>query len=130
MDGFNKAEVGTLQQSATESFLCSCKHKDADMTVMNESVASIQQACKRVRTIIPNKKVISSGKVNFKEKMFTVDEETSVSNLEKKYNELAKKHFNRPHQLISRLRHPGMIRGPKAEIGQDRDNPVSIGMIS
>ena len=54
MDGFDKAEVGTLQQLATESFLRGCKHKDAAMTVMNESVASIQQACKRVKTIIAN----------------------------------------------------------------------------
>ena len=60
------------------------------MTVMNESVASIQQACKRVKTIIANKKAINGGKVTFQEKVFTVDEETRVSNLEKKYNELVK----------------------------------------
>ena len=90
MDGFDKAEVGTLQQLATESFLRGCKHKDAAMTVMNESVASIQQACKRVKTIIANKKAINGGKVTFQEKVFTVDEETRVSNLEKKYNELVK----------------------------------------
>ena len=77
-------------QLATESFLCGCINKDAAMTVMNESVASIQQACNRVETIFANKKAISRGKVTFQEKTFTVYEETRVSNLEKKYNKLAK----------------------------------------
>ena len=44
MDGFDKAEVGTLQQLATESFLRCSKHKDAAMTVMNQSEATIQDA--------------------------------------------------------------------------------------
>ena len=90
MDGFDKAEVGTLQQLATESFLRGCKHKDAAMTVMKESVATIQDACRRVKTIIANKKAIGGGKVTFQEKVFTVDEETRVSNLEKKLSELTK----------------------------------------
>ena len=89
MDGFDKAEITTLQQLATESFLRGCKHKEAAMTVMNEGVGTIHDACRRVKTIIANKRAIGGGKVTFQEKVFTVDEETRVTNIEKKLNEIA-----------------------------------------
>ena len=80
MDGFEKAEASTLQQIA----------KDAAMTVMNESVAIIQDACRRIKTIIVNKKTIGGDKVAFQERVCTIDEETRVSNIEQKINDLAK----------------------------------------
>ena len=41
MDGSENADANTLQQIATESLLRGCKHKQAAMKVMNESVATI-----------------------------------------------------------------------------------------
>ena len=55
---------------------------------MNESPKSIHEACKRIKTILANKKAITGGKVSFQEKVFSVEEETRVSNIEKKVDDL------------------------------------------
>ena len=75
---------------ATESFLRGCKHKDAATMVMNESPSTIHEACKRVKTILANKKAISGVKVSFQERLFAVEEETRVTGIEKKVDDLAK----------------------------------------
>lgn len=84
MDGYKNASAGLIQQMATESFLRGCKHKDAATTVMNESPSTIHEACKRVKTIIANKKAIGGGKVSFQERVFTLEEENRVTGIEKK----------------------------------------------
>ena len=94
MDGYKDANAKLLQQIATESFLRGCRHKDAATTVMNESPSTIHEACKRAKTILANKKAVGGGKVSFQERIFTVEEESRVSNIEKKVDELTK-HFQR-----------------------------------
>ena len=90
LDGHKNERSSLIQQVATEAFLRGCKHKDAATTVMNESPATIHEACKRVKTILANKKAIGGGKVYFQERLFTVAEETRVAGLEKKVDDLAK----------------------------------------
>ncbi|MCG8044734.1 MAG: hypothetical protein N0E48_03455 [Candidatus Thiodiazotropha endolucinida] len=90
MDGYQKTDTDTVQQIATESFLRGCKYKEAAMVVMNESVSTIQDACRRVKTIMANKKAIGGGRVSFQERIFTIDEETRVSNIEKTLKEVVK----------------------------------------
>ena len=90
LDGHKNERSSLIQQVATEAFLRGCKHKDAATTVMNESPATIHEACKWVKTILANKEAIGGGKVSFQERLFTVAEETRVSGLEKKVDDLAK----------------------------------------
>ena len=90
MDGHKDQKYALIQQVATESFLRGCKHKDAAMTVMNESPATIHDACKRRKTILANKKAIGGSKVSFQERHFIVAEETRVAGLEKKVDNLTK----------------------------------------
>lgn len=90
MDGYKNASAGLIQQMATESFLRGCKHKDAATIVMNESPSTIHEACKRVKTIIANKKAIGGGKVSFQERVFTLEEENRVTGIEKKVDDLTK----------------------------------------
>ena len=90
MDGHKNEKSALIQQVATESFLRGCKHKDAATTVMNESPATIHDACKRIKTILANKKAIGGSKVSFQERQFTVAEETRVAGLEKKVDDLTK----------------------------------------
>ena len=89
MDGYKDASAVLLQQMATEAFLRGCRHKDAATLVMNEAPQTIHVACKRIKTMLANKKAIG-GKVSFSERIFTVQEETRVSNIEKKVNDLLK----------------------------------------
>ena len=63
IDGYDDAQIATLQQLATEAFLQGCKYKDAATLVMNESPKSIQEICRRVKTIIVNKKAVGATKV-------------------------------------------------------------------
>ena len=63
IDGYDDAQIATLQQLATEAFLQGCKYKDAATLVMNESPKSIQEICRRVKTIIANKKAVRGTKV-------------------------------------------------------------------
>ena len=90
LDGHENERSSLIQQVATEAFLRGCKHKDAATTVMNESPATIHEACKRVKTKLANKKATGGGKVSFQERLFTVAEETRVAGLEKKVDDLAK----------------------------------------
>ena len=90
MDGHKNEKSALIQQVATESFLRDCKHKDAARTVIYESPATIHNACKRIKTILANKKAIGGSKVSFQERQFTVTEETRVAGLEKTVNDLTK----------------------------------------
>ena len=89
MDGYKDVSAVLLQQMATEAFLHSCRDKDAATLVMNEAPQTIHVACKRIKTMLANKKAIG-GKVSFSERIFTVQEEKRVSNIEKKVDDLLK----------------------------------------
>ena len=90
MDGYKNASAGLNQQMVTESFLRGCKHKDAATLVMNVSPSTSHEACKRVKTIIANKKAIGGGNVSFQERVFTLEEENRVTGIEKKVDDLTK----------------------------------------
>ena len=55
---------------------------------MNEAPKSIQEACRRVKTVIVNKKAVGATKVSFQERAFTLQEETRVASIEKKVDDL------------------------------------------
>ena len=89
MDGFYGAGAATLQQLSTEAFLRGCKHKEAIAFVFNQTPKIIQKTCKRVKTFIPNKKLILGGKeVTFQEKVFTLNGEQRVHKFERKLDDL------------------------------------------
>ena len=71
IDGYGDAQIATLQQLATEAFLRGCKFKGAATLATNEAPKSIQEACRRVKTVIANKKAVKATKVSFQELAFT-----------------------------------------------------------
>ena len=114
MDGYKDEKSSIWQQLATDAFLRGCKNKDAAMIVMNEGPKSVHEACKRVKTIMANKKAIG-GKVTFQEKAFSIQEETRVSNVEKKVEDLTQliknsPVFNRPSSRFP-SRYPSNTQG-------------------
>ena len=102
IDGYGDAQIATFQQLAMEAFLCGCKFKDAATLVMNEAPKSIQEACRRVKTVIANKKAVGATKVSFQERAFTFQEETQVASIEKKVDDLVETF----HRAISSYRSP------------------------
>ena len=102
IDGYGDAQFATLQQLATEAFLRGCKFKDAATLVMNEAPKSIQEACRRVKTVIANKKAVGATKVSFQERAFTFQEETRVASIEKKVDDLVETF----HRAIPSYRSP------------------------
>ena len=98
MDGYKDVKSNIWQQLATDAFLRDCRHKDAVTTVMNESQKSVHEACKRIKTILANKKAITGGKVSFQEKIFSVQEETRVLSIEKKSRRFSPS--NRKNQFV------------------------------
>ena len=89
LDGFPQTDAITLQNVATEAFLRGTKHRDEAIVVINESPTNIQQACKRLKTVIANKQAISGQKVSFKERVFTAQEEDRVSRIEQRLDSLS-----------------------------------------
>ena len=122
MDGYKDASAVLLQQMATEAFLRGCRHKDAATLVMNEAPQTIHVACKRIKTMLANKKAIW-GKVSFSERIFTVQEETRVSNIEKKVDDLLKT-VHRP-STPPRLASPSPPRYSSGYQGQSWQRPRS-----
>ena len=57
--------------------------------VINESPTNIQQACKRLKTVIANKQAISGQNDSFKERVFTAQEEDRVSRIEQRLDSLS-----------------------------------------
>ena len=90
IDDNGDAQIATLQQLATEAFLCGGKFKDAATLVMNEAPNSIQEECRRVKTVIANKKAVWAAKVSFQERAFTFQEEKRVASIEKRWMTLGK----------------------------------------
>ena len=89
LDGFPQTDAITLQNIATEAFLRGTKHRDEAIVVINESPTNIQQACKRLKTVIANKQAISGQKVSFKERVFTTQEEDRVSRIKQRLDSLS-----------------------------------------
>ena len=119
MDGYKDASAILLQQMATEAFLRGCR--DAATLVMNEAPQTIHVACKRIKTMLANKKAIG-GKVSFSERIFTV-QETRVSNIEKKVDDLLKT-VHRP-STPPRLASPSPPRYSSGYQGQCWQRPRS-----
>ena len=88
MDGFKASDNNTAQQLATEAFLRGCKYKEAAALVFSEAPQTIQEACKKVKTLLANRKAIFGTKVTFQEKAFTLQEEKRVSGIERKVDSL------------------------------------------
>ena len=84
IDDYGDAQIATLQQLATEAFLRGGKLKDAATLVMNEAPNSIQEECRRVKTVIANKKAVWAAKVSFQERAFAFQEENRVASIEKR----------------------------------------------
>ncbi|MCG8034644.1 MAG: hypothetical protein JAZ03_21075 [Candidatus Thiodiazotropha taylori] len=89
MDGFSTADNNTIQHLATESFLRGCRDKEAAALVINEGPHTIQEACQKLKTVVANRKAIFGTKVSFQERVFTVEEEKRVSEIEHKLDHLA-----------------------------------------
>ena len=89
MDGYKDASAVLLQQMDTEAFLRGCRRKDAATLFMIEAPQTIHVACKRIKTMLANKKA-NGGKVSFSGRIFEVQEETRVLNMEKKVDDLLK----------------------------------------
>ena len=90
LDGYKSERTALIQQVSTEAFLRGCKHKEAATMVMNESPSTIHEACKRIKTILANKKAIGGGKVSFQERVFSVEEENRVAGIERKCDDMMK----------------------------------------
>ena len=67
MDGYKDVSAVLLQQMATEAFLHSCRDKDAAFLVMNEAPQTIHVACKRIKTMLANKKAIGGKSLFLRE---------------------------------------------------------------
>lgn len=89
MHGLKTSDHNTVQLLATETFLRGCKHKEAAALISNEAPQTIQETCKKIKTVIANRKAIFGSKVSFQEKAFTVQEENRVSEVERKLDTLA-----------------------------------------
>ena len=89
LNGFPQTDAITLQHVATGAFLRGTKHRDEAIVVINESPTNIQQACKRLKTVIANKQAIIGQKVSFKERVFTAQEEDRVSRIEQRLDSLS-----------------------------------------
>ena len=87
MDGFPQTDTITLQHVATKAFLRGTKHRDEAIVVINESPSNIQQACKRLKTVIANKQAIIGQKVSFKES-FTTQEDDRVLRIKQRLDSL------------------------------------------
>ena len=88
MNGFDKADNGTMQKVALEAFLRGCRNKETAALTLNQCPNSIQEACRSVKTIMANKKTIFGSKVAFQEHPFTAQEEERFSNLEQKVHNI------------------------------------------
>ena len=88
MHGLKTSDNSTMQLLATEAFLRGCKHKEAAALVSNEAPQTIQEACQKIKTVLANRKAIFGSKVSFQENAFSIQEETRVSDIEKKLDTL------------------------------------------
>ena len=88
MHGLKTSDNSTMQLLATEAFLRGCKYKEAAALVSNEAPQTIQEACQKIKTVLANRKAIFGSKVSFQEKAFSIQEETRVSDIEKKLDTL------------------------------------------
>ena len=98
MNGYKTCDNNTIQQLATEQFLRGCKHKEAAALVINEAPQTVQEACRKVKTVLANHKAIFGNKVSFKENAFTAQEENRVSQIEKQLNSVTDYVFRRSSQ--------------------------------
>jgi hypothetical protein len=87
-DGYDFVGNSATQQLATEAFLRGLKHKDVAVQVMNKGPKTVQEACTLVKDILANNKAILGGKVSFKERFFTYEEDKRISSLEDKVDKL------------------------------------------
>ena len=83
MGGFKASDNNTVQQLATEAFLRGCKYKEAAALVFSETPQTVQEACKKVKTVLANRNAIFGTKVTFLRKAFTLQEEKRVSDIER-----------------------------------------------
>ena len=84
-DGYGEFETTVLQKIATEAFLRGCRNKESASLVLISTPKTIHEACQRLKTIVANKKKNLEGpKVSFQERLFSVQEEKRVSDLERK----------------------------------------------
>lgn len=61
MDGYDRCEMDTLEDIATEAFLRGCKEKDAAIKAMEKNPTSLSKAVKYVKTSLANQKAIFGG---------------------------------------------------------------------
>ena len=88
-DGYVGCDTEITTSIATEAFLRGCSDKDGALQVMQERPTSIQDACRRLKAVVANRKAIRGGKeVSFKERLFTAQEEDRVATIEKKLETL------------------------------------------
>ena len=83
-DGYGEFETTVLQKIATEAFLRGCRNKESTSLVLISTPKTIHEACQRIKTTVANKKNLEGPKVSFQERLFSVQEEKRVSDLERK----------------------------------------------
>ena len=127
MDGHKDEKSSLIQQVATESFLRGCKHKDAATTVMNESPATIHDACKQIKTILANKKAIGALRCHSRKGSLLWQRRPGWLVWKRIWTTLPKPYKSRPLS-INHLqdRSLDIHRVHKAKIGRDQDLLTSI----
>ena len=89
MEGYSGANDELIMTIPTEAFLRGCRDKEAALLVMNEAPTNIQDACRRLKSVVANRKAIQGERVTFKERLFTAQEEDRVAALEKKVQSMS-----------------------------------------
>ena len=87
-DGFGDFDNAVMQQMAIEAFLRGCQNKEAASFVLVSTPSTIQDACRKMKMFIANKKAVDGNKVSFQERLFTAQEEKRVSDLERKVSDM------------------------------------------
>ena len=94
---------------------------------MNESPSTIHEACKRVKTIIANKKGHRWWKVSFQERVFTLEEENRVTGIDKKWMTRPVFFIGHPVYIDHLQGHrSGTRQNPKVKVGPDRGHLTII----
>ena len=87
-DGFGDFDNAVMQQMAIEAFLRGCQNKELASFVLVSTPSTIQDACRKMKMFIANKKAVDRNKVSFQERLFTAQEEKRVSDLERKVSDM------------------------------------------
>ena len=87
-DGFGDFDNAVMQQIAIEAFLRGCQNKEAASFILVSTPSTIQDACRKMKMFIANKKAVDGNKCSFQESLFTAQEEKRVSDLERKVSHM------------------------------------------